>query len=120
MGHPQISPPSGEPEGNTPRGQSRSKALAGHWAKPCEVALPEEANFYQPLVDHPRVVRVVALSGGYPLAEANRRLAQNRGIIASFSRALADDLKFQMSEDEFNQSLGGAVDSIFAASTNKV
>ncbi len=84
-----------------------------------KLTLPEEANFYQPLVEHPRVVRVVALSGGYPLAEANRRLAQNRGIIASFSRALADDLKFQMSESEFNQSLGHAVDSIFAASTNK-
>ena len=84
-----------------------------------KVTLPEEPNFYLPLIEHPRVVRVVALSGGYPLAEANRRLAQNRGMIASFSRALADDLKFQMSEDEFNQSLGGAIDSIFAASTTK-
>ena len=84
-----------------------------------KLTIPEEPNFYLPLIEHPRVVRVVALSGGYPLAEANRRLAQNRGMIASFSRALADDLKFQMSESEFDQSLGHAVDSIFAASTKK-
>jgi fructose-bisphosphate aldolase class I len=84
-----------------------------------KITLPEEPNFYLPLVGHPRVVRVVALSGGYSLAEANRRLAQNRGIIASFSRALIDDLRVSQSEEEFDRTLGNVIDSIFTASTSK-
>lgn len=94
-------------------------ALSGDVRVMIKLTLPEEANFYLPLVEHPRVVRVVALSGGYPLAEANRRLALNRGIIASFSRALVDDLKASMSDAEFDRALGSGVDAIFAASTDK-
>lgn len=94
-------------------------ALTGDVQVMLKLTLPEEANFYLPLVEHPRVVRVVALSGGYPLAEANRRLAANRGIIASFSRALVDDLRVSMSDQEFDHALGSGIDSIFQASTQK-
>ena len=78
--------------------------------------MPAEANLYAPLVDHPNVVRVVALSGGFSREEACVELAKNRGMIASFSRALLADLRHQMSEEEFNQSLGGAIDQIYSAS----
>ncbi|MEO5809041.1 MAG: fructose bisphosphate aldolase [Sphingomicrobium sp.] len=81
-----------------------------------KLTLPAQANLFAPLVDHPRVLRVVALSGGFSRAEACRLLSQNRGIIASFSRALLSDLKFQMSDEEFNASLGAAIDEISAAS----
>lgn len=81
-----------------------------------KLSLPTEANLFAPLVDHPRVLRVVALSGGYSREAACHELAKNRGIIASFSRALLEDLRHQMSEDEFNSSLGGAIDQIHAAS----
>ena len=81
-----------------------------------KLTLPVEANLYAPLVDHPRVLRVVALSGGLSREEACQQLAHNRGMIASFSRALLSDLKSQMSDDEFNQSLGTAIDEIHSAS----
>ncbi len=95
-------------------------ALTGDVKVMLKVTLPETADFYLPLIQHPRVVRVVALSGGYPLAEANRRLSQNHGMIASFSRALVDDLKSSMTDQEFDKALGGSIDSIFTASTVKV
>ena len=84
-----------------------------------KLSLPVQPGLFDPLVDHPRVLRVVALSGGFARPEACVELAKNRGIIASFSRALLNDLRFQMSEDEFNASLGGAIDEIHAASTAK-
>jgi fructose-bisphosphate aldolase class I len=81
-----------------------------------KLTLPEEANFYKELVEHPKVLRVVALSGGYDLDEACRRLSQNEGMIASFSRALSNDLRAQQSDEEFNAALAGAIDKIYAAS----
>ncbi|MGQ3286295.1 MULTISPECIES: fructose bisphosphate aldolase [unclassified Sphingopyxis] len=81
-----------------------------------KLSLPTEAGLFQPLVDHPKVLRVVALSGGFARPEACVELAKNPGIIASFSRALLEDLRHQMSDDEFNASLGGAIEEIHAAS----
>jgi fructose-bisphosphate aldolase class I len=73
-------------------------------------------NFYAPLVDHPNVLKVVALSGGYVRDEANAILAKNRGIIASFSRALTEGLSAQQSDAEFDAALGAAISAIHAAS----
>ncbi len=84
-----------------------------------KLSLPAKAGLFDALVDHPKVLRVVALSGGFSRAEACVELAKNRGIIASFSRALLNDLRHQMSEDEFNGSLGQAIDEIYTASTSK-
>ena len=81
-----------------------------------KLSLPTEAGLFQPLVDHPKVLRVVALSGGFARPEACAQLAKNPGIIASFSRALLEDLRHQMSDDAFNASLGSAIDEIHAAS----
>ena len=81
-----------------------------------KLSLPTEAGLFQPLVDHPKVLRVVALSGGFARPEACVELAKNPGIIASFSRALLEDLRHKMSDDEFNASLGGAISEIHAAS----
>ncbi len=81
-----------------------------------KLTLPETDNLYAPLVDHPRVLRVVALSGGYSRDEATARLARNRGVIASFSRALTEGLTAQQSEAEFNATLSRAIDDICAAS----
>ena len=81
-----------------------------------KLTLPEEDGFYQPLVDHPRVLKVVALSGGYKRDVANEKLARNPGVIASFSRALIDDLRADQSDDEFNKKLDEAIESIYAAS----
>lgn len=81
-----------------------------------KLSLPTEAGLFQPLVDHPKVLRVVALSGGFARPEACVELAKNPGIIASFSRALLEDLRHQMNDDEFNSSLGGAINEIHAAS----
>jgi fructose-bisphosphate aldolase class I len=81
-----------------------------------KLTLPEEADFYAPLVDHPKVMRVVALSGGYSRDEANAKLAQNRGVIASFSRALTEGLSDGQSDAEFDATLGATVDSIRDAS----
>ncbi|QGG96128.1 fructose bisphosphate aldolase [Actinomarinicola tropica] len=82
-----------------------------------KLTLPEEDGFYQELVDHPRVLRVVALSGGYSREDANARLARNPGVIASFSRALTEGLTAQQSDDEFNATLDAAIGSIYEAST---
>jgi len=81
-----------------------------------KLTLPVVPGTFDPLVDHPAVLKVVALSGGFARAEACAELAKNRGIIASFSRALLDDLRHGMSDDEFAGSLGGAIDEIHAAS----
>ena len=81
-----------------------------------KLSLPTEAGLFQLLVDHPKVLRVVALSGGFARPEACIELAKNPGIIASFSRALLEDLRAPMSDEEFNASLGGAIDEIHAAS----
>jgi fructose-bisphosphate aldolase class I len=84
-----------------------------------KLSLPVKPGLFDPLVDHPKVLRVVALSGGYKRPEACEELAKNRGIIASFSRALLEDLRAQMSDAEFNASLGGAIDEIYKGSTQK-
>jgi len=81
-----------------------------------KLTLPEKANLYKPLVDHPRVMRVVALSGGYSRDEANARLAQNTGVIASFSRALTEGLSVDQTDAEFDAMLSKTIDSIYAAS----
>jgi fructose-bisphosphate aldolase, class I len=85
-----------------------------------KVTIPETPDFYAPLMKDKRVVRVVALSGGYTRDDACARLAKNHGMIASFSRALAEGLKHSMSEAEFDEELGDAVDEIYEASTVKV
>lgn len=81
-----------------------------------KLTLPEQANFYSDCINHPRVLKVVALSGGYSRDEANRRLAENHNMVASFSRALAADLSDGQSDDEFNGMLDTAIESIFQAS----
>ncbi len=81
-----------------------------------KLSLPTEANFYKPLVDHPKVMRVVALSGGYSRDEANALLAANTGMIASFSRALAEGVSAQKSDDEFTATIAATIDSIYQAS----
>jgi fructose-bisphosphate aldolase, class I len=84
-----------------------------------KLTIPSVPDFYEPLIKHKNVARVVALSGGYKRDEACKLLAENHGMIASFSRALAEDLKAQMSDTEFNASLGHSIDEIFEASTVK-
>lgn len=84
-----------------------------------KLSLPVKSGLFDPLVDHPRVLRVVALSGGYARPEACVELAKNRGVIASFSRALLEDLRHRMSDDEFNAALSDAIDEIYEASTEK-
>jgi fructose-bisphosphate aldolase class I len=81
-----------------------------------KLTLPEADGFYTELVEHPRVLRVVALSGGYTREEANARLSRNPGVVASFSRALTEGLTAQQSDDEFDALLDTSVGSIFAAS----
>lgn len=85
-----------------------------------KLSIPATPGLFDPLVDHPRVLRVVALSGGYSRAQACAELARNRGMIASFSRALLEDLRHQMSDEEFDRTLGAAIDDIHRASTEKV
>ena len=94
-------------------------ALPGDDKVMLKLSLPTKAGLFDPLVDHPRVLRVVALSGGFSRSEACVELARNRGIIASFSRALLNDLRHQMSDAEFDASLGEAIDEIHGASTQK-
>lgn len=84
-----------------------------------KLSIPTEANLYQALVDHPQVVRVVALSGGYTREEANAKLKENNGIIASFSRALSQDLHVDQTDEAFNEELRKAVNSIYDASIYK-
>jgi fructose-bisphosphate aldolase, class I len=92
------------------------EGLAGDQRVMFKLTLPEEDSFYADLVDHPSVVKVVALSGGYRRDEANARLARNKGVIASFSRALTEGLSAQQSDDEFNATLDAAIQSIYEAS----
>uniref|UniRef100_UPI001F242831 fructose bisphosphate aldolase n=1 Tax=Caballeronia telluris TaxID=326475 RepID=UPI001F242831 len=84
-----------------------------------KLTIPDETDLYRPLIEHPRVVRVVALSGGYTRSDACERLAKNHGMIASFSRALINELKKSMSDDEFNTTLEGSIDEIYNASVQK-
>jgi fructose-bisphosphate aldolase class I len=81
-----------------------------------KLTLPEEDNFYLKLTEHPNVVRVVALSGGYSREEANRRLARNKGVVASFSRGLTEGLSASQSDDEFDAALDESIQSIYEAS----
>lgn len=81
-----------------------------------KLTLPETDGHYQPLVDHPKVVKVLALSGGYSREEADARLARNPGVIASFSRALTEGLTAQQSDEEFDEALDAAIESIYQAS----
>ena len=83
-----------------------------------KLTLPEQDNFYAEFVKHPRVLRVVALSGGYSREEANNRLRKNHGVVASFSRALVEGLTAQQSDAEFNAMLDKSIQSIFDASNN--
>ncbi|MFM0048282.1 fructose bisphosphate aldolase [Caballeronia grimmiae] len=84
-----------------------------------KLTIPDEADFYRPLIEHPRVVRVVALSGGYSRTDACKRLAENHGMIASFSRALINELKKSMSDSEFDKTLAESIDEIYEASVKK-
>ena len=81
-----------------------------------KLTLPEEPNFYQPLIAHPNILRVVALSGGYSQSESCKRLTQNENMIASFSRALTQDLRAQQNDTEFNAALDAALEKIYQAS----
>jgi fructose-bisphosphate aldolase, class I len=85
-----------------------------------KLSIPAEAGLFLPLVAHPNVLRVVALSGGFSRSEACRELARNPGMIASFSRALLSDLRAQQSDEEFNRTLGAAIDEIYEASVSEV
>ena len=81
-----------------------------------KLTLPDQDNLYRDLVDHPNVLAVVALSGGYSRAEANARLSRNKGVVASFSRALTESLTAQQTAEEFDAALHEAIDSIYVAS----
>ncbi len=81
-----------------------------------KLSLPSEVNYYRPLIEHPKVMRVVALSGGYSREEANELLAKNTGLIASFSRALTEGLTVDQSDEQFNATLDKAIQSIYEAS----
>jgi fructose-bisphosphate aldolase, class I len=100
----------------------RDALLAGLESVPAGVkvmfklTLPDQDGFYTPLVEHPRVLRVVALSGGYSRDDANARLARNPGVIASFSRALVDGLSARMDAEEFDRALDASIGAIHAAS----
>lgn len=84
-----------------------------------KLTIPSVANTYKELVDHPRVIRVVALSGGYSRDSANDKLSHNEGIVASFSRALSQDLRHEQTQEEFDHALEEAVTGIYRASVNK-
>ena len=94
-------------------------ALSGRYPVMLKVSIPEKPDLYLDLAKHPRVQRVVALSGGYPRDEACRRLSSNHGMIASFSRALLEELRYQMTDEQFNQALAAAIDEIYQASSQK-
>jgi fructose-bisphosphate aldolase, class I len=81
-----------------------------------KLTLPEQANFYKECLEHPNLVKLVALSGGYSREEANRRLAQNHGMVASFSRALTEGLSAQQTDTEFNAMLNDSIETIYQAS----
>ena len=81
-----------------------------------KLSIPAKPGVFQPLIDHPRVLRVVALSGGFSRSDACRELAKNPGMIASFSRALTEGLSAQQSDDDFNKTLDETIQSIYEAS----
>ena len=81
-----------------------------------KLTLPEEDDFYAECVSHPKLLKLVALSGGYTREEANARMSRNRGVVASFSRALTEGLNAGQSEAEFNAMLDSSIESIFQAS----
>ena len=81
-----------------------------------KLTLPNKTGFFGELVKHPRVIRVVALSGGYSREEANKQLAKNPGVIASFSRALTEGLSAKQTESQFNGALDASIQGIFDAS----
>jgi fructose-bisphosphate aldolase class I len=81
-----------------------------------KLTIPSKDNLYAELITHPRVLKVVALSGGYSRAEANEKLARQKGMVASFSRALTEGLTAQQSEAEFDAALDAAIESIYQAS----
>ncbi len=85
-----------------------------------KLTIPEVPDFYSALTNHKRVARVVALSGGYTRADACKRLSANHGMIASFSRALVEDLRYSMSDAAFDATLAISIDEIYRASTVKV
>ena len=85
-----------------------------------KLSIPAEPGLFEPLIRHPRVLRVVALSGGFSRDGACRELAKNEGMVASFSRALLEGLRHDMSDEEFNRTLGASIDQIYDASTEKV
>ena len=95
-------------------------AMQGDGRVMLKLTLPSTPDLYAPLIAHPRVLRVVALSGGYPRDEACRKLATNHGMIASFSRALIDDLRASASDAAFDAVLGEVIDQIYQASVHKV
>jgi fructose-bisphosphate aldolase class I len=82
-----------------------------------KLSIPTEDDFYAGLIEHPKILRVVALSGGYSQQDADARLARNHGLIASFSRALTEDLRHQQTDEEFDRVLDSAVANIYRAST---
>jgi fructose-bisphosphate aldolase class I len=85
-----------------------------------KLTIPDVPDLYSTLTSHKRVARIVALSGGYTRSDACRRLSANHGMIASFSRALVEDLRYSMSEAVFNATLAKSVDEIYRASTVKI
>jgi fructose-bisphosphate aldolase class I len=85
-----------------------------------KLSIPAQPGLFNPLVRHKNVLRVVALSGGYSRDEACRELAMNPGMVASFSRALLEGLRHDMSDQEFNSTLAASIDQIYEASTEKV
>jgi fructose-bisphosphate aldolase class I len=85
-----------------------------------KLSIPAQPGLFEPLIRHPRVLRVVALSGGFSREEACRELAKNEGMVASFSRALLEGLRQDMSGDEFNRTLNDSIEAIYEASTEKV
>jgi fructose-bisphosphate aldolase class I len=95
---------------------TRLEQLTADQSVMLKLTLPDTADFYRDLVDHPNVLRVVALSGGYDRETSNDLLAANHGVIASFSRALTEGLTVDMSDEEFNKALDGSIASIYAAS----
>jgi len=100
--------------------KKRTDALPAGRQVMFKLTLPDVADLYAPLVNHTRVARVVALSGGYTRADACQRLATNHGMIASFSRALVQDLRVSMSDAEFQSALATSINEIYRASTVKV
>jgi fructose-bisphosphate aldolase class I len=91
-------------------------SLDGNQMVMLKLTLPEQKNFYSELIEHPKVLKVVALSGGYERDEANHRLSENKGMIASFSRALTQGLSAQQSDEEFDTELDSTIQGIYDAS----